>query len=85
MVSTERARHSRSGSSSGVSDLLGERGESKTVVLAGLICEPEESEEDERANDDRPSAQLDADDVRVVDFPDQSRELPDIAEVVVGV
>ena len=85
MVSSERTRDSRSGSSSGVSNLLGERGENDTVILPGLICESEESEKDERADDDCPSTQLYVDNSSVVRFPFQSRVLADVAEVGVRV
>ena len=85
LFSSKRTGDSRSRSSGGISNLLGERGENNTIILPSLICESEKCEEDERADGDCPSGQLDVDDDRRVRLPNQSRELTDVTEVVVGI
>jgi len=52
LCSGKRTRHSRLEAESGVSDSLGDRVECEAVVLASLLREAEECEEEEGTNDD---------------------------------
>lgn len=61
------------------------RCEDLAVLAAGFVGEAEEQEEEGRAKDDRPSAELERDDRRAAHLPDDSRILVDARVAEVGV